>query len=216
MRYIYDETPPGSPRRTRGRGQVCPATLCGMPSAGRWRPWPLAGLVMVIGAVASVLAAVTVSPGGMVLWLWNRSRRGMPVPADALARADDALAAAVLAQWERAAVERRLRYPAPIPVRWRWSHRAVAGPVEEALGTAGHVRLAPLPGIATATMATVDNGGIGDLFRVYAGLDSGRVIVLGDPGTGKSAAAILTVLDALRHRQGLHSAGQARVPVPVL
>jgi hypothetical protein len=46
----------------------------------------------------------------------------------------------------------------------------------------------------------VDGGRIGDLFAVYAGLDSGRLIVLGDAGTGKSAAAILTVLDALNHR----------------
>src|SRR5262249_57247098 len=61
---------------------------------------------------------------------------------------------------------------------WRWAHRAVTGPVEEALGTAGHARFALLPGTAAVTVATVDDGGIGDLFAVYAGLNSGRVILL--------------------------------------
>jgi hypothetical protein len=42
------------------------------------------------------------------------------------------------------------------------------------------------------------------------------LIVLGDAGTGKSAAAILTVIDALNHRQGLDDARRARVPVLVL
>lgn len=196
--------------------------------------WPLVGLVVVVGLAASVLGAVMVAPGGLlsdmvqtvtamltlsgglVLWLWTRSRRGVPMSADLLVRAGDALATAVLAQWERAAAERRLRYPAPIPVRWRWSYRAVTGPIEEALGAAGSARFAPLPGIAAATLATVDGGGLGDLFGVLGGLDSGRVIVLGDAGTGKSAAAILTMLDALKHRQGLDDAQRPRVPVPVL
>jgi hypothetical protein len=97
-------------------------------------------------------------------------------------------------------------------VRWRWSHRAVAGPVEEALGAAGHVRFVPLPGVAAATLATVDDGGIGDLFRVGLGPSD----PLGRCGTGKSAAAILTVLAAVRHRGDLDDARRARVPVPVL
>jgi len=195
---------------------------------------PLAGLVAVVGVATSALVAVTVSPGGpvgdvvqsvaavlaptsgFVLWLWTRSRRSVPTSTDVLARAGDALAAAVLAQWERAAAERRLRYPAPIPVRWRWSGQAVTGSVEEALGTVEHARFAPLPGIAQSTVTMVDCGGIGDLFGLYAGLDSGRVIVLGEAGTGKSAAAILTMLDALRHRQGLDDAQRVLVPVPVL
>jgi hypothetical protein len=118
---------------------------------------------LVSDVVQSVTAVLTMT-GGLVLWLWTRSRRDVPMSADVLIHASDAFAAAVLARWERAAAERRLRYPAPIPVRWRWSHWAVTGPVEEALGAAGHVRFAPLPGIAAATLATVDGGGIGDLF----------------------------------------------------
>jgi predicted NACHT family NTPase len=67
-----------------------------------------------------------------------------------------------------------------------------------------------------ATAASVGQGGMPDLFRIYAGLDSGRVLVLGSPGTGKSAAAILTVLDALKQRQRLDDLQRAQVPVPVI
>jgi hypothetical protein len=70
--------------------------------------------------------------------------------------------------------------------------------------------------MAAATLATVGDGGLRDLVAVYGGLDSGRVILLGGAGTGKSAAAILTVLDALDHRQGLDDVTRAQVPVPVL
>ncbi|GII65081.1 NACHT domain-containing protein [Sphaerisporangium krabiense] len=169
-----------------------------------------------LGDVVQSVTAVLTLTGGVVLWLWSRSRQEDPAPVDGLASASDALTAAVLAQWEQAAAERRLRYPTPIPVRWRWSSRAVTGPVEEALGAAGHARFAPLPGIAAATTATLAEGGIADLFGVYAGLESGRLIVLGGAGRGKSAVAILTVLDALKHRQALDVTRRARVPVPVL
>lgn len=166
-----------------------------------------------VGDVVQTVTSVLAVTGGIVLWLWTRSRRDLPTSVDALARAGDALAAAVSAQWKRAAGERRLRHPAPIPVRWRWSRREVTGEAIEAVGSLGQARFAPLPGM---TAATVDTGGLRDLFGVYGGLDSGRVIVLGGAGTGKSTAAILTVLDALDHRQGLADAQRAQVPVPVL
>jgi hypothetical protein len=195
----------------------------------------LVGLVIVLGAAGSVLVAVAVArdrgqvsdvvqavtsvlapTGALVLWLWTRRRGEPPLPADAQARAADALAQAVREQWQRAAGERRLRHPTPIPLRWRWSQRAVTGPAHEALGGVGQVRFAPLPGLAAATLAAVDDGGIPDLVAIYGGLDSGRVILLGGAGTGKSAAAILTVLDALSHRQDLDAAQRALTPVPVL
>jgi hypothetical protein len=51
---------------------------------------------------------------------------------------------------------------------------------------------------------------------VYAGLTSGRIIVVGAPGAGKSATAILLLLDALRHYSSVEDTQRARVPVPVL
>ncbi|MBE1488430.1 NACHT domain-containing protein [Plantactinospora soyae] len=206
-----------------------------MPREKNWRVWPLIGLVIVVALAASALASVAVSrdsspigddvqtvtsvlavTGGLVLWLWTRLRPEVLTSADVMARASDALAKAVQGQWIRAANERRLQHPAPIAIRWRWAQRGVTGPASEALGTAGYARFDVLPGMTAATPDTVMQGDIPDIFRLYGGLDSGRVLLLGDPGTGKSAAAILTVLNALKQRQHLDEPQRARVPVPVL
>jgi len=206
-----------------------------MTKTGRWRAWPVVGLVIVIGVAGSVLVVVAFDhhrdvvsgvvqavtsvlalTGGAVLWLWTHARRDVPAPTDELARAADALAADVRRQWTRAAGERQLLHPAPIPLRWRWSLRRVAGPVDEALGSAYVSRFAALPGMQAVTAAALGDGGIRDLIGIYGALGSGRIIVMGGPGSGKSGAAILALLDALKHRQGLDEVQRAQVPVPVL
>ncbi len=47
------------------------------------------------------------------------------------------------------------------------------------------------------------SGGLRDLHAVYAGLRSGRLVIVGSPGAGKSGAAVLLVLAALRHRNAV-------------
>ncbi|MFE7118158.1 caspase family protein, partial [Streptomyces sp. NPDC057654] len=128
----------------------------------------------------------------------------------------DAFAATVEKQWRRAALDRGL-HPAPIPLRWTWSRRAVTGPESSAFGNADDPLLIPLiPGVRTAEAGAVREGGAQGLFHVYGGLRSGRAVVLGAPGSGKSDAAVLTVLRALEHRRGLGPAERASCPVPVL
>ncbi|MEY9948538.1 caspase family protein [Kitasatospora sp. GAS1066B] len=136
-------------------------------------------------------------------------------PLDAAA---DALMHEVHQQWKQAAHDRKLYAPAPIPVRWRWSRRGLAGPMVAALGDSeGSVPFAPLPGIPVTDSRTLGGGELVDLLRVYGGLPSGRVALLGRPGSGKSEAALLTVLEALNHRSELDNAFErAKVPVPVL
>ncbi|MGH3688040.1 MAG: hypothetical protein ACRDRU_15530 [Pseudonocardiaceae bacterium] len=51
---------------------------------------------------------------------------------------------------------------------------------------------------------------------MYAGIASGRVVVVGAPGAGKTGAAILLLLDALEHRDRVDDKDRIRVPVPVL
>lgn len=115
-------------------------------------------------------------------------------------------------------MERRLRYPTPIPLRWRWSDRPVSGPKSEAAGsTETAPRTAALPGMIHVERAALDAGGHADLLRIYGGLDSGRIILLGNAGTGKSSAAIMLLLDALAHRGGLtEPTDRSRTPVPVM
>jgi len=129
----------------------------------------------------------------------------------------DLLAAEVLRQWTRAASDRRLEVPAPIPVKWIKSRLAVAGPIREAVGSLRDPpRFPPLPGLERVTGARLRSGQLRDLHRVYGGLQSGRLVLLGSPGSGKSAAAVLLLLDALRHRQQVSGADRRSVPVPVL
>jgi transcriptional regulator with XRE-family HTH domain len=133
-----------------------------------------------------------------------------------LETAADKLAELVREQWTREATARRLLYPTPIPLAWRWSHRAVAGLVTEAVGNTTDARFPPLSGMSQVTASMVRCGTAADLFHVYAGLDSGRLLLLGPPGAGKTASAIRVVLDALAHRQALDEPRRRSVPVPVL
>ncbi len=169
----------------------------------------LAALVAIVGTLVTIVCTVAAR--------LETRRRSVHDSRSQLERVADELAEQVRRQWDRAAGERRLMYPAPIPIRWQWSRRPVAGPVTEAAGGDVGTRFAPLTGMAPITAERLRYGTLKDLFGVYGGLDSGRLIILGRPGTGKTSAAIRLLLDALRHRAVLGTAEErARVPVPVL
>ena len=59
-------------------------------------------------------------------------------------------------------------------------------------------------------------GGIAQLYALCGGLGSGRLMIAGAPGSGKSGAAVLLVLAALRHRELAGDAERPGIPVPVL
>jgi hypothetical protein len=151
-----------------------------------------------------------------VLGLLRDSRR--PVEPRSFETLAQLLAQAVHTQWRAAAAERVLVIPAPIPVGWSLSNLPVAGPVEAAIGDPGVApAFPPLPGQTRVSEEQLRaGGGRGELFAVYAGIASGRVVVVGAPGAGKSGTAILLLLDALEHRNGVDDNDRVRVPVPVL
>lgn len=165
-----------------------------------------------VDAVAGPLVGML---GRVVEGVWRARRPAAPRSVGVLA---DLLAKAVLEQWRQEAAERMLLTPAPIPVGWSRSELAVTGPVEVAVGSADVApAFPPLPGHSRVTGEQLGaGGGRRELFAVYAGLASGRVVVLGAPGAGKTGSAVLLVLDALEHRGGVGDTARARVPVPVL
>ncbi|WP_033262894.1 hypothetical protein [Amycolatopsis vancoresmycina] len=152
---------------------------------------------------------------GVVLTVWQvfgakvRSGRAA-VDADALA---DTLAAVVRRQWTTAAMERGLLQPEPLPIRWHLSSQPVAGPPASATARGS---FPPLPGLSRTTPAKLRSGTHRTLHRVYGGLASGRLIIAGTPGTGKSSAAILLLLDALSYRDQVGPEQRRAVPVPFL
>ncbi|MGH3707100.1 MAG: hypothetical protein ACRDRQ_03140 [Pseudonocardiaceae bacterium] len=202
---------------------------------GRRRIWPWVGLLLLVavtsmvvkyilsahnrdsaGALVATFLSIATSATGIAMWLWA-SRRSAQTSRSLLERAADELAEQVLRQWEKAAGERGLMYPSPISVQWQWSRLQVTGAVETVVGGAGGARFEPLPGMATITAKKLRSGTINDLLGVYGGLGSGRLVILGEPGAGKSGAAILLLLNALAHRAAFGTAEErARVPVPVL
>ncbi|QQQ74261.1 NACHT domain-containing protein [Saccharothrix sp. 6-C] len=109
--------------------------------------------------------------------------RARPVLDDAA----DLLAAVVRRQWEAEAEVRALRRPAPLRLRWAPTHRPVSYP----------------------DAAAITGGDLDDLERLSASLADRQLVVLGAPGAGKSATALLLALALLERR----APGE---PVPVL
>jgi hypothetical protein len=191
--------------------------------------------LLIAGAVIWVVWLFTLSPdrrsealklGGFIIPLVlavitvvstiNRARRpGDPQPIDALV---DSLALAVQNQWRKAANERSLLTPAPIQIRWTLSDLPIAGPVEASVGSPEvQAPFSPIPGCAVATLDDLRRGGgRREMHALYAGLGSGRVILTGAAGAGKTGAAILLLLDALSHRELVGEKERHRVPVPLL
>ena len=195
--------------------------------------WPLAAVTAAEIAALWLLYAVWNSPRRndlatygafatpvvlmMLGWIaWARQARvrsaRLSTASDELDRVANLLAMAVKTQWEQAAGERGL-IAEPIPVTWGRPSLPLAGPVAAA---AGSRRFAPLPGLTSTREARLTAGRIDDLHAVFGGLGSGRLVIAGTPGSGKSSAAILLVLAALQHRDRVRAEDQAKVPVPVL
>ena len=103
----------------------------------------------------------------------------------------------------------------PIPVTWGRPSLPLAGPVAAA---AGSRRFDPAAGIDTDQGGPAGSGpDHDDLHAVYGGLRSGRLVIAGPPGSGKSGAAVLLVLAALKHRDQVRAEDRrVKVPVPVL
>jgi hypothetical protein len=99
---------------------------------------------------------------------------GSPGP-DRLA---DMLAGAVKDQWARAAAERGLAEPEPIPVRYARPAVPLAGPPSAAVASR---RFSPLPGLAAVSAQRLRGGRLSDLHAVYGGLGSGRLVIAGLP-----------------------------------
>jgi hypothetical protein len=129
-----------------------------------------------------------------------------------LTQITDTLAAAVKEQWTRAAFETGVQ-PVPIPLRWKWRSQLFAKTSDAGTGPR---HFAPVPGIPGAAGGRPRDGGLPDLLALYAGLGSGRVVIVGAPGSGKSAIAMLLVLAALARREQVSTTDRAFVPVPVM
>ncbi|GGU20317.1 SARP family transcriptional regulator [Lentzea flava] len=129
----------------------------------------------------------------------NRPQRAQPAPAGDLDRATEELAAAITRQWTVEAEMRSLHRPRPVPLRWSSTEREVAAVASAVLGNR--------PGDGPERL--VLSGDLTDVVAKFRQVPSRQLVVLGEPGAGKSVLAILLTL-------GLLADPAPGEPVPVL
>ena len=136
--------------------------------------------------LAAALGADTPQPSAVV------------VP-DRLAEPADDLARAVVARWQREEEQRRIQDPSPLPVRWEQA-------AEELTDHWANICRVPV-GDTSGPLELA--GRIDDIVPVYRRIPSGRLVVLGRAGSGKTILALRFVLDLLAARAPAD-------PVPVI
>jgi NACHT domain len=127
------------------------------------------------------------------------------------AQAADQLAIAIGAQWEAEAAARSLSEPCPLPVRWVAADACLADDwdVLMSLADSGAGQAWDSPPGTWATGPDQLAGSGNHLVTALAQVPTGRLVVLGEPGTGKTTLMVRLALDLLASRT-------SGAPVPVL
>jgi NACHT domain len=112
---------------------------------------------------------------------------GAPALTEALAETADQLAQAVGTRWRREEEQRGVQDPVPLPVRWRAA-------AEELTDHWANIRRAPAGGPSGPLDLT---GRLAEIVDVYRRIPSGRLVVLGRAGSGKTILTLRFVLDWL-------------------
>lgn len=156
---------------------------------------------------------ITVVLGLPALWLaWVTYRRSdAPLSELSMAQVADQLAVAVGKQWEAEARIRRLNDPYPLPVSWDPANSSLTDSWESLVKLASSGAGWPAPSHPAPWAADPDGlaGTGGDLVKVLERVPTGRLVVLGEPGAGKTILMVRLVLDLLTRRP-------AGGPVPIL
>ena len=152
-------------------------------------------------------AVAAVSIGLATLWVAWATLRGPKRPAApanglTLGQVADRLAVAVGAQWEAEAAVRRLNDPYPLPVSWGPADASLTDSWDSLLKLAasGAGRSEPPPAETWAAGPKELAGEGGELAEVLARVPTRRLVVLGEPGSGKTMLMVRLVLDLLARR----------------
>lgn len=156
-----------------------------------------------VGSLVTGIAALLVS--AVTLWLAVQQDRqsavmGRDGDADGLKRAASTLAGAVRRQWTRELGFRQLRRPEPLRVCWSSTGRPVSA---QAAAVLGQVAVGGRP------IRLRLRGDVRGIVNAFGQLPARQLVVLGEPGGGKTVLAILLTVGLLQAR----AQGE---PVPVL
>jgi len=181
-------------------------------------PWA-AALVLTRGfrlddGTLAILVAVSFGLASLwVMWVTYRGPKRSGALANGLSMTQiaDHLAIAVGTQWSDEAAVRRLNDPYPLPVSWTAADAFLTDSWNSlvALASLGAGR-PPSPPPGTWAACPDDLAGKGsELAEVLTKVPTGRLVVLGEPGAGKTMLMVRLVLDMLARR---NEGG----PIPIL
>ncbi|MFM9632799.1 WD40 repeat domain-containing protein [Streptomyces galilaeus] len=149
------------------------------------------------------VAGLAVSVAGLALALVPFLQPPPPASERELA---DILAETLQGQWDDEVGARKLRDPSVIPLVWSATERSVADTPNSIAGSSGtRIRTQALEGRLHGSF----DESIRRLGDGYRQIPSGRLVVLGEPGAGKTVLAIMLVL-------GLMGSRESGASVPVL
>lgn len=137
-------------------------------------------------AVPAQLAGALEAGGGPPVPLPGPAGAPSPIRG-ALAEAADELAREVGRRWQREEEQRRVHDPFPLPVRWQQAPSHLTDHAE-------NIQRLP-PGAAASPLDL--SGDMRSVAEAYRRIPSGRLVVLGRAGSGKSILTIRFVLDFL-------------------
>jgi hypothetical protein len=157
------------------------------------------------GGTVGVLTAVSLSLSTLwITWAAYRGPRRAEATASSLSVAQlaDQLAVAVGAQWNAEVAIRRLNDPYPLPVSWAAADTSLTAPrnslVKLAISGTGWPEPPPWGTWAAGPDDLAGEGG--ELADVLARVPTGRLVVLGEPGAGKTMLIVRLVLNLLGRR----------------
>lgn len=114
------------------------------------------------------------------------------VASNALADAAEQFARAVASRWTHEEEQRQVQDPYPMPVRWRMGSQSLTDHQANILRLRWPAE--DKPGLLDLT------GQLDEIVAVYRRIPSGRLVVLGRSGSGKTVLAVRFVLDQLNSR----------------
>lgn len=155
------------------------AGLISVPESGK--PWVLTAAALL--AVGAILIDVR----------RNRdvSREGGPSAVGDIVGMLNSFAKTVVSQWGQEEVIRRIHDPVPIPVDWELAPSRL---------TDHWANIRRLPSGASARPLDL-GGSLARIVNVYRRIPSGRLVVLGRAGSGKTILAIRFVIESIRRRR---------------
>jgi hypothetical protein len=164
-------------------------------------PWPVQWIQDEPWRAMIVLLGVAVVAAGVVE-VRSRSDRTEAARELSLAEVADQLATAIGKQWHDEAQVRRLNDPHPLPVAWHPADLDLVEPWDNLRVTAtGWPGGPPTNPTGWATSPSELAGADNDLADRLARIPTGRLIVLGEPGAGKTMLLVRLVLELLARRR---------------